>query len=82
MSILSKELQAELYAEGLARAEKRLKFARADYMKEYWRERVAYFKAAQQGLHLTGGSLPAQQALSKPEVSSASKQNPVPPTRK
>jgi len=23
---------------------------------------------AQQGLHLTGGSLPAQQALSKPEV--------------
>ena len=38
--------------------------------------------AAQQGLHLTGGSLPAQQALSKPEVSSAPKQNPIPPTRK
>jgi len=58
MSILSKELQAELYAEGLARAEKRLKFARADYMKEYWRERVAYFKAAQQSVQPTaaGGS--------------------------
>lgn len=39
-------------------------------------------KAAEQGLHLTGGSLPAQQALSKPEVSSAPKQNPIPPTRK
>ena len=38
--------------------------------------------AAQQGLHLTGGSLPAQQAISKPEVLSAPKQNPVPPTRK
>ena len=38
--------------------------------------------AAQQGLRLTGGSLSAQQALSKPEVLSAPKQNPVPPTRK
>jgi hypothetical protein len=38
--------------------------------------------AAQQNMHLTGGGLPAKKALSKPEVSSAPKQNLVPPTRK
>lgn len=80
MSILSKELQAELYAEGLARAEKRLKFARADYMKEYWRERVAYFKAAQQGLHPTSETLPSQEALSTPEHSATSQSESTPPT--
>jgi len=72
MSILPKELQAELYAEGLARAEKRLKFARADYMKEYWRERVAYFKAAQQGLHTDAGKSADLQAVSNASTESTS----------
>ena len=38
--------------------------------------------AAQHHMHLTGGESAANQALSQPKVSSAPKQNPVPPTRK
>ena len=82
MSILSKELQAELYAEGLARAEKRLKFARADYMKEYWQERVAYFKAAQQTLALDGGDSAASEQFPTPEVLSTLQGESTPAHRK
>jgi hypothetical protein len=38
--------------------------------------------AAQHHMHLTGGESAANQTLSQPKVSSAPKQNPVPPTRK
>jgi len=39
-------------------------------------------EAAEHHMHLTGGESVANQALPTPEVSSAPKQNPVPPTRK
>lgn len=53
-----------------------------DYIMGYWKGYADAKYAAQQSMHLTGGSLPTSQTVSNPQPLVVSQALPTPPTRK